>query len=359
MTSELAPIASGTSIFIMGGRVRSATPAITEAQDAERLGFERVWMCERYNLKEAGVVLSACALSTSRIQVAPGPVAISARPPIVTAALGASMQSLYPGRFVLGVGRGATPQYLAGHGFSQVGYDALIDTCTIIKRLWRGESVTYDGPAGSYAGLKLDDLPEGDPPEIVFLHLGGPRASRAAANPVFDGAMLVDLMSPEAVHNSVVIMREECERLGRDPANLRIGAPVVTAADLSDAETLALVHARLVLFLQIPWAGEHLAKINGWDVSVVHRIREHPLFANLTANTADQAFHREEVVEVAKVIPESYIHDAAALGTADECVKALRRYTDAGADEIAFYGSSPAQNESLIAAWRDQIPTGG
>jgi hypothetical protein len=73
MTSELAPIASGTSIFIMGGRVRSATPAITEAQDAERLGFERVWMCERYNLKEAGVVLSACALSTSRIQVAPGP----------------------------------------------------------------------------------------------------------------------------------------------------------------------------------------------------------------------------------------------------------------------------------------------
>lgn len=57
---------------------------------------------------------------------------------------------------------------------------------------------------------------------------------------------------------------------------------------------------------------------------------------------------------VASVIPDEYIWDCSAIGTVDECVSNLQRFIDAGADEIVTYGSTPAQNAELVAAWRDQ-----
>jgi hypothetical protein len=44
-------------------------------------------------------------------------------------------------------------------------------------------------------------------------------------------------------------------------------------------------------------------------------------------------------------------------------VKTLQAFRDAGADELAIYGTSPAQNAGLIDAWRDRTtaydPSGG
>jgi 5,10-methylenetetrahydromethanopterin reductase len=44
--------------------------------------------------------------------------------------------------------------------------------------------------------------------------------------------------------------------------------------------------------------------------------------------------------------------DSCAFGTAAECAVNLQRFADAGADEIATYGSTPQQNAGLLAAWK-------
>jgi 5,10-methylenetetrahydromethanopterin reductase len=36
------------------------------------------------------------------------------------------------------------------------------------------------------------------------------------------------------------------------------------------------------------------------------------------------------------------------------CVAKLQQFRDAGADEIATYGSTPGQNAELIDAWRNR-----
>jgi hypothetical protein len=46
------------------------------------------------------------------------------------------------------------------------------------------------------------------------------------------------------------------------------------------------------------------------------------------------------------------MHDSCAIGPHEECVRALERFLDAGADEVATYGSTPGQNAQLIGAWR-------
>jgi hypothetical protein len=70
---------------------------------------------------------------------------------------------------------------------------------------------------------------------------------------------------------------------------------------------------------------------------------------------ADVAFHRIELLEPARLIPDEWMQQTSALGSVPNCVAKLQQFRDAGADEIATYGSTPGQNAELIDAWRDRI----
>jgi 5,10-methylenetetrahydromethanopterin reductase len=168
-----------------------------------------------------------------------------------------------------------------------------------------------------------------------------------------DGVMLPPTVTPEMVRGAVERIRLACEKEDRDPAEVRIAVPVVTAPDMDDVETMSISAGRMVTYLQYPYYGDKLAEANGWDLEVVNEMRNHPQFQDLN-RAADLTFHRHEMLGPASVLPEEWVRDANAIGTVDECVTSLRRFIDAGADEIATYGSTPSQNAKLIAAWRDR-----
>jgi hypothetical protein len=48
------------------------------------------------------------------------------------------------------------------------------------------------------------------------------------------------------------------------------------------------------------------------------------------------------------------MYETSAVGSIGDCVKTLAAFRDAGADELATYGSTPAQNSALLRAWRDR-----
>jgi probable F420-dependent oxidoreductase len=317
-------------------------------------------LAERYNVKEAGVVLGGAAAVTSRIGVGTGAVAAGARLPVVTAALGASMHAAYGPRFILGMGRGQRQLY-RGLGFlggGEVSYAQLLDCARIIRRLWSGETIDYDGPVGRFEGLRLTDIPDTHP-QIWFAHLGGPMACKVAADPVFDGVLLQDLLNFSATANAVRQMREECERIGRDPASLRICQCVITAPELDEIETRELAHARAVASLEYQGVGEMLSRLNGWDPEVMQSLRAHPKVA-AGGMAADMNLHRSQMLDLTSLLPDSWMREAAAFGSVKECVTTLQAFRDAGADEIAVYGSTPPQNAGLIEAWRihSQRPVG-
>jgi 5,10-methylenetetrahydromethanopterin reductase len=167
------------------------------------------------------------------------------------------------------------------------------------------------------------------------------------------GIILPPIVTPVMVAAAKERIRVACERVGRDPAEIRIVVPVVTAPDLDEFEAMSISAGRLVTYLQYPYYGDALATANGWDLKVVQKMRDHPQFQGLT-RAADLTFHRHEMMGPASVLPLEWIHDSCAIGTVDECVANLQRFLDAGADEIATYGSTPRQNAGLIAAWRER-----
>jgi probable F420-dependent oxidoreductase len=314
---------------------------------------DAAWKSALNARKEVATILSGCAARTDRIQLGSGVFSATSRLPVLLASTMATLQGLYGSRFVLGLGRGLDEAY-QGHGFSMPSYAEMLDRIDIIKRLWRGETVNYSGPAGNYADLRFVDLPEGPAPEVWFAHFGGPRASKAAANPLIDGVILMDLLNPVGTATSVASTRQECERIGRDPAGLRIAQCVVSAPELDDDQTAMYLHGRLVGSLVYSGLGEILVRMNQWDPAITKRVREHPKFTGLNSvASADQKFHLSDLAEVARdVIPEEWIRSAGASGTVDQCLASLQAFKDAGADEIILYGTPPAVNEKLIASWR-------
>jgi probable F420-dependent oxidoreductase len=357
---DLPPVIDDLSAFVIAGRVKphpspeSETAARTPAQgiedgvEAERIGFRRAFLSERWNLKEAAVILSGIAARTTRIDVGTGLVTPASRHPLHTAAFGSTMHACYGPRLVIGLGRGDNDVF-KGMGLRAYSFDGFMDYVDIVRRLWAGEQVSYDGPAGTFGALALGDRHDGPDPLLWYGTFALPRGAAAAAQR-FDGVLMPPTMTPDATAASVARLRDACERIDRDPATLRIAQCVITAPELDEIEMRQIVHARSLTYLQAPGYGLSLVRANGWDEGIIARLSEHEQLRGQD-HIADSVFHRADLLEPAKLIPDEWMYESCAIGTVDECVAQLQRFRDAGADEIVTYGSTPGQNAGLAAAW--------
>jgi 5,10-methylenetetrahydromethanopterin reductase len=328
---------------------RTPAEGIADGVEAERLGFSRVWVSERYDIKHADVVLSGIAARTERIRLATGTIDPQTRQIWNTAAFGATMHACYGPRLdlCLGLGDDAIFRHM---GLRKANYREIIEYVSLYRRLWAGETVSYDGQSGAFTDFSMSETFDGEPPRLWLGSFANPKGAETIAA-AFDGVILPPIFTPGATRAAVGRIREACARIGRDPGEVRIVQSVVTAPDLPEEEARQLAHGRTVSYFVYPGYGENLARVNGWDEDVVLAVRRHPMFTGV-GKVPDMVFHRHEMLAPAELIPNEWMLDSCAIGTAAECAANLRRFIDAGADEVATYGSTPGQNAGLIDAWR-------
>ena len=331
--------------YILPGRVSDPRRGIEEAQEAERIGLGAVWISERYASKEPAVLAGAVSQATKSIRIV-GTMYATMRHPIVTASVANIMQALSGDRFSLMFAR-AVPAYMQMLGAPGITFPRLADYISIVRRLWDGETVSYEGILGNYPNLKLTDRYDGPKPPMIFTAIG-PKAL-AFAGEHCDGVLLHPFVSPQGVTNSAKIVRDAAEKAGRDPASIRIYHNIIVAPDLPRDEEEAVVGGRAVTYFELPGFGEMIVDINGWDRGILEKLRAHPQIAALHGKPADQAFTRQELVEVSRILPASWMDEGAAVGTASRCANQLMKFLDAGADEILLHGSAPKDMGPLTA----------
>ncbi len=347
-TTGAAKLFDQFGTYILPGRVSDPTRGLEEAREAERIGLGCVWISERYASKEPAVLAGAVSQATSKVRIT-GTMYATMRHPIVTASVANIMQAMSGGRFRLMFAR-AVPAYLAMLGSPPITFPRLADTISIVRRLWAGETVTYEGILGNYPMLKLTDRYEGPPPPIVFTAIG-PKAL-AFAGTHCDGVLLHPFVSPDGVANSARIVRDAAEKAGRDPASVRIYHNIIVAPDLPKEEEEAVVGGRAVTYFELPGFGDMIVDINGWDPQILEKLRAHPQIAGLHGKPADQAFTRQELVEVSRILPDEWLDQGAAVGTAARCADQLMKFLDAGADEILLHGAAPKDMGALTTELR-------
>src|SRR5829696_8822613 len=96
---------------ILGETPREALPKSLElAQHAEALGYTRYWVAEHHNMTgiasaATSVVIGYLACGTSPVRVGSGGIMLPNHSPLVIAEQFGTLESLYPGRVDLGLGR--------------------------------------------------------------------------------------------------------------------------------------------------------------------------------------------------------------------------------------------------------------
>jgi len=337
--------------YILPGRVSDPQRGLEEAQTAEQLGLGSVWISERYATKEPAVLSGALTQLTKKINIV-GTFYVTVRHPIVTASVANIMQQLSGDRYKILLAK-AVPVYLESIGSPNITFARLADSISIFRRLWAGETVNYEGILGKFPNLSLTDFYQGPQPPIIVTAIG-PK-TLAFAGQHCDGVLLHPFITAEGVRKSAKIVHDAAEKAGRDPASVRIYHNIIVAPDLPRDEEEAVVGGRAITYLQTPGFGEIIVKTNDWDPAVLDDIRNHPQMLNMKGDNADQAFTREQLVEVSRVLPSSWLDEGAAVGSASNCAKKLCSFLGSGADEILLHGSAPKDMHNLVVELKQEL----
>src|SRR2546421_6469895 len=107
---DLSPIVDGSDA------AQALRNTLDLARHAEQWGYKRYWLAEHHNLPgiasaATAVMIGHVAGGTSRMRIGAGGIMLPNHPPLVIAEQFGTLESLYPGRIDLGLGRAPGGSY--------------------------------------------------------------------------------------------------------------------------------------------------------------------------------------------------------------------------------------------------------
>ncbi|GAB3279702.1 TIGR03857 family LLM class F420-dependent oxidoreductase [Parahaliea aestuarii] len=334
------------SCYLLPGHTTSPADAIAEAQQAEALGLGRVWLSERFDVKDAGVICAAALATTQRIRVATAATNLHTRHPMVLATMGASLHYLSHGRFEMGLSRGVAIRNQL-MGLDNVSNQQIVEGVELLRTLWRGEKVMgYQGAMGNLPYLNMGDWMQAEIP-LHFVGFGPTSLRFAGAH--FDGIHLHTFITPRGLQRARALVSEGAEAAGRDPGKINIHAVLATACRPTREDYLRKLVARMATYMQAPGYAELLIELNGWDTAVLEAFRASEVVKSIPGGI-DSVATLEQLEEISELIPAEWLH--AATGEPEDCARAWQQELDNGADGVVIHGSTSEEFTPVLDAYR-------
>jgi probable F420-dependent oxidoreductase len=172
------------------------------------------------------VCLSFAAAATKTIRLATGILLLPEHNPLLVAKQAATLDVLSGGRFILGVGIGWSADEFAALGVPFSGRaERAAEYVDVIRTLWREDVASFEGRFAAFDSVRVYPKPvhDGRLP-IVFGGNSDAALGRVAA--LGDGWYGFNIAGVEGVRDRIAGLRENCRRIGRDPAELDIAVAV-------------------------------------------------------------------------------------------------------------------------------------
>jgi alkanesulfonate monooxygenase SsuD/methylene tetrahydromethanopterin reductase-like flavin-dependent oxidoreductase (luciferase family) len=177
------------------GKTPTWRDILTLARYAEEIGFDSLWVPDNFfyltetgaycDFWECGSLLSALAVSTSRVTIGSFVSYSGYRNPLLLAKMAGTIDEISGGRFVLGLGAGVISGPTEAAGFpTEQRYKRLEETLIILQHLFQHGSVHFEGQfyqIREYELLLRGPRPGGPPVLIGSVYRGGPRLVKLAA----------------------------------------------------------------------------------------------------------------------------------------------------------------------------------
>ena len=303
---------------------------------AEQLGLDSVVVSDhflpwRHNGGHAPFALAwmaAVGERTSRVQIGTSVLTPTFRyNPAVIAQAFATMALLYDGRMMLGVGTGENLNEVAVSGREwpdfKERYARLREAIKLIRELWTGEEITFDGEYYKLANAVIYDRP--DTPVPIYVAAGGPQMAKYAGR-VADGMICTSGKGMELYTDKLLpAVTEGTEAAGREPAAVDRMLEVKISYDRDPK--LALENTRF-------WAPLSL--------------------------TSDQKNSVGSAIEMERLADELPIEQVAkrwiVASTPDEAMAELGPYVEAGFTHLVVHGPGEDQERFLTQFTEDVLP---
>ena len=233
--------------------------------------------------------------------------------PAVIAQAFATMGCLYPDRIFLGVGTGESLNEIAT-GYEgewpefKERYARLRESVRLMRELWLGDRVDFEGEYYKTKGASIYDVPEGGIP--IYIAAGGPQVAKYAGR-AGDGFICTSGKGEELYKDKLIpAMKEGAEAAGKDPDDVDRMIEIKISYD-TDPE-LALENTRF-------WAPLSL--------------------------TAEQKTNIHDPLEMEKAADELPIEQVAkrwiVASDPDEAVAKVKDYVDWGLNHLVFHAPGP------------------
>jgi len=216
---------------------RAWARTVEVAQQAERLGFESVWLFDHFHTVprptdeitfESFTSLSALAALTERVHLGQIVICNGFRNPALTAKMAATLDTISGGRFELGIGAGwKRDEWLAyGYGFPETAerLAMLHDALEVVGRMLepgKENHATYEGKHHRVADARNVPKPIQSTGMPIMVGGNGPNVTwRLAAR--YADELNLDGLSPDEVREALPTIRARCEEIDRDPDSLAV-----------------------------------------------------------------------------------------------------------------------------------------
>jgi coenzyme F420-dependent glucose-6-phosphate dehydrogenase len=306
------------------------TDLVTWCQQAERAGFDSVmasdhfepWTPEQGQSAFVWPLLGAIGATTS-LRFGTGVTAPGYRyHPAIVAQAAATLEAMYPGRFWLGVGAGEALNEHVVHSYwpePPERLERLVESIEVIRQLFSGRRVKYDGRYVKMEWARLYTLPA-EPPRILVATSGPVMSERT-------GRLADGIITVGATDEKIALLMNRFEtgarEAGKDPAAM----------------------PRLIQ-LHVSWAENQ-------EEAVAQAVREWP---NGGMSFPKQDIrHPEDFVAMAKLVrPEDFVGRVLMSADLEKHRAMIQHYIDIGFTEV-YVHSVGRNQEAFIRAYGERV----
>jgi coenzyme F420-dependent glucose-6-phosphate dehydrogenase len=309
------------------------------AVQAETLGLDSVMVSDHFQpWRHHGghapfslAWLAAVGERTERVQLGTSVLTPTFRynPAVVAQAFG-TLGSLYPGRVMLGVGTGEALNEVVVGSVGEDGWPEfkerfarLREAVRLMRELWTGERVTFEGEYYRTVDATVYDRPE--QPVPVYIAAGGPLVARYAGRSG-DGFICTSGKGPELYRDALLpAVDEGLEKSGR------------TREDLD-----RMIEIKL-----------------SWDPDPEQALRNCRFWAPLSL-TAEQKHGTSDPLELARLgdtLPDEQVAQRWVVSSdPGEVLEAVRQYVDGGFNHLVFHAPGEDQSRFLETFAAEVVP---
>jgi probable F420-dependent oxidoreductase len=269
---------------LVSGAGIAAVAAAAEAAGFHGFGFtdhpapSQKWLqAGGHDAVDPFVAMAFAAARTTTLRLIPNIVVLPYRNPFVVAKMAATLDLLSEGRFTLAAGAGYLKGEFAALGVDHAERNDLFDEALeVLKAIWTGDDVSYEGRHFSARGITAHPRPASDPHPPIWIGGNSGRARQRVANfgngwcpfaaPVglARSARTIPMDTPELLAEALDDLRRRLATAGRDPATVDVqftnaagGDPATdefqTEEHLAGVERLARIG---VTWVQVPLPGD-------------------------------------------------------------------------------------------------------